>query len=250
MAPEAEELGAPAPAEKDATPARGPAFSVPLRVLITVVLVTASYAFAFRPSIAGSDSFWWGIALPYLVLAGLALHQMWDDGTLIDKLSPRWGDLSIGMLTATLLLLCSWAARSILAPASSQRQAWVFTIYLQLGDPDVLQHSVLLTLVLIGIAAAEEIVWRGMVLSELSARLGERRGWIATAVLYGLCALPTLYTLRLPEAGPNPLLITAALGCGLIWTFTAARVGRLMPVIFSHAFFTYLSAVQFRLPGL
>jgi membrane protease YdiL (CAAX protease family) len=220
------------------------------RVLLTVVLVTASYAFALRPSIAGTSLFWWGIALPYVPLVALALYKMWDDGTLVEKLFPRWGDLSIGMLTAALLLLCSWAARSILAPAGSDRQAWVFHIYLQLGDPDVLQRSVLLTSLLVAIAAAEEIVWRGMVLTDLNQRLGERTGWIATAALYGLCALPTLYTLRDTSAGLNPLLVTAALGCGLVWTFTAARARRLMPVIFSHAFFTYLSAVQFRLPGL
>jgi len=221
-----------------------------IRVLLTVVLVTASYAFAFRPSIAGTSLFWWGVALPYVPLVGLALYQMWDEGTLVDKLAPRWGDLSIGMLTAALLLLSSWAARSMLAPAASDQQAWIFTIYLQLGDPDVLQHSALLTTVLIAVAVAEEIVWRGMVLTDLNARLGERRGWIVTAALYGACALPTLYTLRDPSAGPNPLLFTAALGCGLVWTFTAGRVRRLMPVIFSHVVFTYLSAVQFRLPGL
>jgi membrane protease YdiL (CAAX protease family) len=220
------------------------------RVLLTVVLITASYAFAFRPSIAGSSLFWWSVALPYVPLVALALYKMWDDGTMVEKLMPRWGDLSIGMLTASLLLLCSWAARSMLAPAGSDRQAWIFHIYLQLGDPDVLQHSVLLSAVLIAITAAEEIVWRGMVLGDLNERLGERLGWIATAALYGLCALPTLYTLRDDSAGLNPLLVTAALGCGLVWTFTAARVRRLMPVIFSHAFFTYLSAVQFRLPGL
>jgi uncharacterized protein len=221
-----------------------------IRVLLTVALVTAGYAFSFRPEIAGTSLFWWGVGLPYLPLLALALHQMWDEGTLLDKLSPRWGDLSIGMVTAFLLLFCSWAARSVLAPSGNPRQAWVVHLYLQIGDPDVLQHSAFLTTLLITIAAAEEIVWRGMVLGELTARFGERTGWIATALLYGLCALPTLYTLRDPTAGYNPLLVTAALGCGLIWTFTAARVGRLMPVIFSHVVFTYLSAVQFRLPGL
>jgi membrane protease YdiL (CAAX protease family) len=220
------------------------------RVLLCAVLVTASYAFAFRPELAGSGLFFWSIAIAYLPLVALALHQMWDDGTLAEKLSPRWGDLSIGLLTAAVLLLCSFAARSVLAPAGSPRQGWLFRIYLQIGDADLLQHSVLLTSGLVAITVAVEVVWRGMVLTELNHRLGERRGWIATALLYGLCALPTLYTLRDPEAGLNPLLVTAAVGCGLVWTFTAARARRLMPVIFSHAFFTYLSSVQFRLPGL
>lgn len=221
-----------------------------IRVVITVLLVTASYAFAFRPAIAGSAMFWWGLALPYAILLGLALHKLWDEGTLVDRLMPRWGDLSIGMMTAFFLLLCSWAARSVLAPAGSARQSWVFHIYLQLGDPDVLQHSALLTLVLLFVVIAEEIVWRGMVLDELNDRLGERLGWMATAGLYGACALPTLYTLRDPVAGLNPLMVTAALGCGIVWTFTAGRRRSIPPVMFSHGVFAYLSAVQFRLPGL
>jgi membrane protease YdiL (CAAX protease family) len=219
------------------------------RVILTVVLVTAAYAFSFRPTLAGDPLFWWGMGLPYAVLTAVALYKMWDDGTLLDYLVPKWGDLSIGLATAAVLLLCSFAARSVLSPDMTARQAWLFRIYIQLGDPDVIQRSIFMSAVVIAIAVSEEIVWRGMVLSDLSERLGDRRGWIATALLYGACSLPTLYTLRDPIAGPNPLLVTAAFGCGLVWTFTAARTGRIAPVAFSHAFFTYLSAVQFRLPG-
>jgi hypothetical protein len=221
-----------------------------IQVIVTVVLVTAGYAFSFRPAVAGESAFWLGIGLPYAVLLGLALYKLWDDGTLLEKLTPRWGDLSIGMLTASLLLVCSWAARGLLAPHGTPRVAWIYRIYWQLGDPDVIQHSALLTGLLVAIAVTEEIVWRGMVLTELTARLGERAGWIATATLYGVCAAPTLYGLRDGVAGPNPLLMTAAFGCGLVWTFTAARAKRIPPVAFSHVFFTYLSVVQFRIPGM
>lgn len=219
------------------------------RVILTVALVTAANAYAFQPDHAGDARFWWGIGLPYAILTAVALYKMWDDGTLVDYLMPKWGDLSIGLVTAAGLLLCSFAARSLLAPDMTPRQAWLARIYLQLGDPDVIQRSMFMTALVIAIAVSEEIVWRGMVLSDLSERLGDRRGWIATAFLYGVGSLPTLYTLRVPIAGLNPLLVTAAFGCGLVWTFTAARVGRIAPVAFSHAFFTYLSAVQFRLPG-
>lgn len=221
-----------------------------IRVIFTVVLLTAAYAFSFRPSLQGAPLFWWGLGVPYALLTAVALYKMWDDGTLLDYLMPKWGDLSIGLVTAFALLLCSFAARSVLSPEMTARKAWLFGIYLQIGDPDIIQRSVLMTAVVIGIAIAEEIVWRGMVLSDLTERLGERRGWIVAALLYGACTLPTLYTLRDPEAGPNPLLVTAAFGCGLVWTFLAARLNRIPPVAFSHAFFTYLSAVQFRLPGL
>jgi hypothetical protein len=218
------------------------------RTLLTMALITAAMAFAFRLELAGSPSFWAALAVPYALLAALALYKLWDDGTLVDVLSPRWGDLSLGALTAAVLLLASFGARAVLAPAGSTRQAWLLRIYAQIGDSDVVQRSVLYTGLLLFIVVCEELVWRSMVLDELSERFGTRRGWPLAALCYGVTALPTLYTLRAPIAGLNPLLVTAALGCGLVWTFLASIKGRLLPVIVAHGVFTYFSLVQFRWP--
>jgi uncharacterized protein len=86
------------------------------------------------------------------------------------------------------------------------------------------------------------------VLDELTARFGTRRGWPLAALCYGVTALPTLFTLKDPLAGLNPLLITAALGCGIVWSFLASIKGRLLPVVIAHGVFTYFSLVQFRWP--
>jgi membrane protease YdiL (CAAX protease family) len=51
-----------------------------------------------------------------------------------------------------------------------------------------------------------------------------------------------------PIAGINPLLVTGALGCGLVWSFLAVFRGRLVPVVIAHAVFTYFSLVQFHWP--
>jgi membrane protease YdiL (CAAX protease family) len=184
-----------------------------------------------------------------LALALVARHYFWDQGTLVERLAPRWGDLSIGAISAMVLLMVSWLGRSALAPAHTPRRAWLYRVYLQLGDPELLQHSLWLTSTLLVIAVAEELVWRGLVLDLLTARLGSRRGWIASTLLYTLSLLPTVYLLRDPSAGLNPLLPTAALGAGLVWSFLAARLGRLPPVAISHMAFTYFTAVQFRWPG-
>jgi membrane protease YdiL (CAAX protease family) len=121
-------------------------------------------------------------------------------------------------------------------------------LYLQFGDPDKIQHSVLLTTALCAIVVAEELIWRGFILTELSERFGPRRGWLLATLLYALAAVPTIYLQRDPAAGPNPLLVLAAFGCGLIWTFMAGRFGRLGPSTVAHLVFTYFSAVQFRWP--
>ena len=218
------------------------------RTLLTTALITAAMAFAFRLELAGSPGFWAALAVPYALLAALALYKLWDEGTLVDVLSPRWGDLSLGALTAAVLLLASFGARAVLAPAGSTRQAWLLRIYAQIGDSDVVQRSVLYTGLLLFIVVCEELVWRSMVLDELSERFGTRRGWPLAALCYGVTALPTLYTLRAPIAGLNPLLVTAAIGCGIVWTFLASIKGRLLPVIVAHGVFTYFSLVQFRWP--
>jgi uncharacterized protein len=216
--------------------------------LITVALITAAMAFAFRIDVAGSPWFWVALGVPYLGLAALAVRKLWDEGALVDVLSPRWGDFSLGFATAAILLAASWGARAVLAPAGSTRLAWLFRVYAQIGDTDALQRSVLYTGALFVIVVCEELVWRSMVLDELTLRFGSRRAWPLAALCYGVTALPTLLTLRDPLAGYNPLLVTAALGCGIVWSFLASVKGRLLPVLIAHGVFTYFSLVQFRWP--
>src|SRR5687767_5268474 len=143
-------------------------------VLVSIVVVAASLIFAFRQNLAGQPLFWAAIVVPYLGLAAFALKKMWDDGTLVDKLKPRSGDLALGAVTGLILVGASWAARTLLTP-STPRQAWFYRLYMQLGDPEQLQRSLLYTLLILLSALCEEIVWRGMVLSELKERFGARR---------------------------------------------------------------------------
>lgn len=220
------------------------------RVWLVVLLAGAAHALAFRPTLSGSTALWWWLLGLYVLPVLVSLHYLWQEGTLRERLAPRWGDLSIGFLTASVLLVGSWLARGALAPSDTPRYAWLYRLYLQLGDPEVLQTSAALTLALLSVAIAEEIVWRGMVLDLLAARFGTRRGWILSAVLYAVATLPTVFLLRDPTAGLNPLLPTAAMGAGIVWSFVAARLGRLPPVMIAHMAFSYFSVVQFRWPGI
>jgi membrane protease YdiL (CAAX protease family) len=215
-------------------------------VLFVVVAVTATYAAAFRPEVAG-PTFLWIFALPHFLLAAFAARQLGRDGTLVTRVTPRWGDLTLGVAVSGLLLLASWGARAVLVPTGTPRTLWLLMLYAQLGDPDALQRSALLTVLLIAITFAEELIWRGLVLDRLTERLGTRRGWMAAAALYGLATLPTVFTMRVEGVGLNPLIAFAAFGCGLTWTFLANVTGRLLPSALSHAVFSYFSAVQFRL---
>jgi membrane protease YdiL (CAAX protease family) len=71
--------------------------------------------------------------------------------------------------------------------------------------------------------------------------VGTRRAWPLTAVLYALAHSPTVVLLAAPPAGANPVLLLAAAGCGLVWSFLASVTGRLPAVIVSHAVFSYFA---------
>ncbi len=219
-------------------------------VTITTIVTTTAVAFAVRPSASGGWSLWLGLGIPYLLLAGYALYLMYDDGTLLERVVPHGGDITLGVLVAAGLLVASWSLRAHLVPAGSASQGWVASIYLALGRPEVIQRSAQLTIALLVIAALQELTWRGMVQDAVEQQLGVRRGWLVTALLFSLASAPTVFLLRDSVAGPNPLLVVAALGCGLAWGFTTRLAHRLWPTMFSHMVFLYFSAVQFHIPGV
>jgi membrane protease YdiL (CAAX protease family) len=98
-------------------------------------------------------------------------------------------------------------------------------------------------------ATAEEIVWRGLVTRQIAEVAGSRSAWLWAAALYALAQAPTLYRLRDPVAGINPILVLAALGLGLVWGGMSRVFGRLVPGILSHAAFDWCVIMMFRLWG-
>ncbi len=219
-------------------------------VLVAALLSAAGVGAATQPSLAGSRVIWAYAFGCYGLASLIALWRMRNRGSVLPLVTPRWGDASIGAVTAVVLLFVSWFGRSQIMSAGSKQQWWLALLYLQIGDPRVVQNSLILTLAVIGVALMEEFVWRGFVQEELSLRFGERRGWILGVVLYGLAALPSAFTLAAPLVGPNPLLVLAALGAGLVWAFMVRMTGRLPPAMIAHATFTYFTVAQFRAPGL
>lgn len=212
-------------------------------LLVTAVIATAM-AFAMRESVAASPTMWIGLLLPYLVLGGLALQQFQRDGTLREVLRLRGGDFTIGFLIAAVVFGGAYGVRHLLFGPGSSKTVWLFHIALQLGS---VRPSPKLFIAVAIVGALEELVWRGLVLSAVTDSLGTRRAWPVAAVLYAAAHLPTVFTLSDPQAGPNPLLPLAALGAGIVWSFAARILGRLPPLMVSHAIFTYF-AVAILLP--
>jgi membrane protease YdiL (CAAX protease family) len=213
-----------------------------------VLLVAASMSIAMRPALSGTSLVLLVPAAAYTLLTTLAVVRMRKQGTLSEKLRPRSGDLTFGAIVTVMLFFGALAGRMFLAPHGSVREAWIMNIYLQVGDPEILQrHLLVVTIAVCAVAALEEVSWRGLVYSALEERLGTRRAFPATAVLYSAAHLPTMVLLRDPFAGPNPLVVLAALGCGLVWGLVVAHTGRLPVAIISHVLFTWGVVLQFPL---
>ena len=153
---------------------------------------------------------------------------MQKDGTLSEKLRPHSGDLTFGAVVTAMLFFGALAGRLLLAPHGSAREGWLMRIYMQIGDPEYLQRRIV----------------RGE--SRRGRHRCARRDHLARLRVSGAReetrhppsvagdrvavrgrAPSDLVVLRDPFAGPNPLVVIAALGCGLVWGLLVARTGRL-----------------------
>jgi membrane protease YdiL (CAAX protease family) len=220
-----------------------------LGALAVVAVIGATAYAAFRTERAGEPSFWLLAGGPVIALTPVALWRARRDGVLGEWLRPRGGDFTLGFFTAAVLFGAAHLFTKVVTRDGSPRAIWLARLYLQLGDPNTLRaHPTLLMLGLVAVAAAEEIVWRGLVTSLLAEAIGSRFAWIGGAILYGAAYLPTAAALAVPS-GPNPLLPIAALGAGLAWAALARKMGRLWPGIVSHALFDWCVVVMFRLWG-
>ncbi len=215
---------------------------------LCILLVGLATGVGLNPRLAEPWQTWTALLLPYSVLTALAVRELRARGQLGARLIPRGGDLSIGIVLGLVMAIAGVVGQRALAPTSSPAAEWLFGIYAQVGN---VQHDPLLLVGLVILVAMEEIVWRAMVLETLERSLGRRWTAPASAVAYALAHLPTLWTLAGVNAGLNPLLVLAALGCGLCWSFAALALGRLWPTFGAHLVFSYFMAAPLPswLPG-
>jgi len=207
-----------------------------MAVGVTVV-VAAAMTYAFRPSHVGHPMMLRTLGATYGVLLLGTLWWLHNNGKL-RRLIPQRGDITIGALLAVGLYMVATVVHLGLAGGGIPRDPWIMGIYLRLGDPRVVSTFVV-GIAVLAIAAAEEVVWRGWVQGALLEAAPPRRAWLVASGLYAAAHLPTVYLLRDPVAGLNPILVLAALGCGLFWGYLAMRVDRLGPSVFAHALFSW-----------
>lgn len=209
-----------------------------LSIAIAVTIATGGVVrYAFAAEQAGSAGMLVAMAAGYAPFAALAVWAMHKEGRL-SEIKPQRGDLAFGALLAGVMYGAAMAVRQLALASDSPRSWWIARIYLQLGDPSN-NRMLYVGLAVLAVAVLEEIVWRGLVMRSLRAPFGPMRAWLFSSVLYALSHVPTLHLLEHPVAGPNPLVVIAALGGGLVWGHLYNRMGRLGPSLFAHAIFTW-----------
>jgi len=226
-------------------PAPNPPGTVNALVLGVTLTNAGAIAYAFDPARAGQSAMLASLAAFYALLASLALYRLHLRGELVRRFAPARGDITLAAATAGVLYGAAHIVASIFAAPGSPRELWVVRLYLQLGDPDAPGRS-LVGVAVFGVAALEEIVWRGLVMPSIQDVAGPWRAVTFSTVLYAAAHLPTLVLLRAPGAGYNPLVLLAALGCGLVWSLLVLRTGRLVPALLAHALFSW-SIIEFPL---
>jgi uncharacterized protein len=145
---------------------------------------------------------------------------------------PHRSDLTLqhvlgGLGAALLLYLIFLAGNEALKLARSwlglfpDRSQRLESVYATRGSFSPLLTGLLL---LFPIGLGEELFWRGLVQQRLGARLGRWPGLFLTAALYAAVHL----------SSGNPVLVLAALACGLFWGGLYAWTGSLVLVLVSH----------------
>jgi membrane protease YdiL (CAAX protease family) len=221
--------------------------------VIALVIAMATPAIAFR---LGGLALWTSYAAGMTIAAALATYVLWSDELLRDVMTPKGGDISVGALASAGLYLAVVLVFNLLVAPASEVGGLLRKCTLE-GPrlPRLDAHGVTAAfewmrghvcrgygaslgllgpargLLVVLIAALEEIAWRGGVQQALSERFGSTRGWLLASLLAGLAALGTL----------NPVLALLTLVGGVVWGALYRYRGRLAPAIFSHALFSYFT---------
>ncbi len=191
---------------------------------LLVALATALLCPLFLLGRAGPLDFWWWMAANQVLLVAAAYGC--DGGArlgLVNDLRmqmPR--KIWIGLLTAVVLYGVFWLGNQILHQFLPLAAGGLQAIHQLQGDASTLRAALLIGLLF---GPAEELVWRGAIQRAFVERYGAARGLCVTTLFYAVAHI----------ASANPLLLLAALVCGLFWGWLFQRTGSVLLVAVSHA---------------
>jgi CAAX protease family protein len=202
------------PLESKSTVHRGLWASIGAAFVLWAVL------FVFKPF-----NFWVMLTFSTSLLAALAF-LLGRPLLLVRELTAK--NVLLGVALAALLYALFYAGNQFLKLVSGlfpallpDRAGNIASVYENLGG---LSPAVVSLLLFFPIGFGEEVFWRGFVQRRLRERWNAGPAFVVTTLLYTSIHLAT----------GNPVLILAALTCGLFWGGFYWATGSLVPVLVSH----------------
>ena len=175
-----------------------------------------------RKSIGPLD-FWWWMSLNLVILiAWSAIKSHRYRNFVLEDLRHRIPKkIAIGLVSAVVLYFIFYVGNILsrkFLPLSANSIAEIYN--LKAGIPPW-RVWLLMTLV---IGPGEEYFWRGYVQRALAARIGRLPSWILTAAIYA----------GIHAGSGNPMLLLAALVCGVFWGWLYIRFDSILLNAVSH----------------
>ena len=187
---------------------------------IVLAFVLWIVMFVFRPL-----NFWILLTFSTSLLAAIAFAL---GRPLLPSREFTAKNLLLGILLAALLYAIFYVGNQFLVLVSRLFPALlpdpagnIASVYANLGG---LSSALVAFLLFFPIGFGEEIFWRGFVQRRFMGRWSARSAFLLTTLLYTAIHLPT----------GNPVLILAALTCGLFWGGFYWATGSFVPVLVSH----------------
>lgn len=143
-------------------------------------------------------------------------------------------NISLGIGSATVLYLIFWYGGKIIPLFIPDHANNLNSIYANMGN---LSPALVAFLLFFPIGFGEEIFWRGYIQKKLTTKYGKYAGLIMATVIYAGVHIPTF----------NPVLILAALVCGLFWGYLYLLTDTIVVVLISHMIWDPLIFVAFPL---
>jgi len=196
------------------------------RLYWLTVLSAAIFPLIFSGWLPAALDFWslFSATLLVFLLAALWLEPGFSQLITADFLSRGWRKVAIGVASAILLYVVFYAGSLILPEIMSGSLAQMALIYDLKSGQSQWRLGIFLALI---IGPGEELWWRGFLQRHWSSRLGNWPGLFLVAGLYA----------AVPLTSRNPVLILAALVCGLVWGYQYLKFKSVLANIVSHILF-------------
>lgn len=189
------------------------------------MLAAAWWFVLFSPWTAPARAFWWGMVFATGTLLGYSawvLRGQWEE-----VLQVEVRGIALGIASAGLLYGLFWGGHAVLVTLFPESHAAIASIYRRRAEAPA---WLIATMLLVWIAPAEEIFWRGVLQRYMQRKLRPVWALLGSALLYALVHA---------WSGNLPLLV-AAFVLGIAWGGLFLWTGSLVPGILSHALWDVL----------